>query len=165
MQEGVNQFADVAAQFCRFIDHRREFGAGAFVRECARLLSTLYLLAIELPDVSVGSTGTPSPVVSHETAVEIARDVGNKLGDYNIYWLLFDPFEVTEPVAGELSDDLTDIYKELLEGLSVFRAGSDQQRLEAIWHWRFGFEVHWGRHLVAALRPIQSILVGHLVGG
>ncbi len=165
MQEGVNQFADVAAQFCRFIDHRREFGAGAFVRECARLLSTLYSLAIELPEVSVGSTETLPPVISHETAVEIARDVGTKLGDYNVYWLVFDPFEVAEPVAGALSDDLTDIYKDLLEGLSAFQAGSDEHRLEAIWHWRFGFEVHWGRHLVAALGSLHSILAGHLVDG
>lgn len=163
MSEGVHEFADVVGQFCRFIDHRQEFGAGAFVRERAHLLSSLYLLALELPHVSTGSTEALTSVISQEARSKIAGEIGVKFGDYNLSWLIFDPFEVTGPVAGELRHDLTDIYQDLLEGLSAFRTGSEEQRREAIWHWRFSFEVHWGRHLVAALRPIQTIIAGHLV--
>ena len=163
MPENVNKFADIVVQYCRFIDHRNETAAGAFVRECARLLGAIFSLAVDLPDVHVQSTETLPDVVSREVGLEIARDVRGIFGDCNIYWSVFDPLEIAEPVAGDLSDDLTSIYTELLEGLTTFRVGSEEQRLEAVWHWKFGFEVHWGKHLVAALGPIQSILTGHLI--
>lgn len=164
MKDSVDQFADAAAQFCRFIDNRREIDVETFARKSARLLSSLYLLAWELPDVSPGSKEALSSGISPEAWSGIAREIGEKFGGHVSYWLVFDPFELTDPVIGDLGDNLADIYRDLLTGLTAFRMGSEVQRLEAIWDWRFGFEVHWGRHLVSALRSLHALLVEYRRG-
>lgn len=72
------------------------------------------------------------------------------------YWDVFDLLEETEPVFNSLADDVADIYHDLKNGLSVYEA---QYIVEAVWYWRFHFQVHWGQHLVRAQRAIHKYLV------
>jgi hypothetical protein len=52
-----------------------------------------------------------------------------------------------------LAGDLSEIWADLREGLSLYDHG---HVVEAVWEWRFGFEHHWGTHLVAAQRAIHA---------
>ncbi len=45
--------------------------------------------------------------------------------------------------AGDALDDLSDIAVDLREVLDCAKASSS----DAVWHFRFGFETHWGAHL------------------
>jgi hypothetical protein len=56
-----------------------------------------------------------------------------------------DPTEVLhEPLVGDAIDDLADIVLDLQEVLWRFdHLGAD----DALWHFRFLFRSHWGRHL------------------
>ena len=62
---------------------------------------------------------------------------------------LADAFEPAV-TAGDAVDDLTDIAVDLQEVLD--RSGKSTD--DAIWHFRFGYQAHWGRHL----RWLQLIL-------
>jgi hypothetical protein len=33
---------------------------------------------------------------------------------------------------------------------------------EAVWEWKFNMQIHWGHHVVGALRPIHSLVYDHL---
>ena len=68
------------------------------------------------------------------------------------YWEVFDPYELTEPVCGSLSDDLLDVYYDVQRGLALWDGGHAR---EAIWEWRFHFEIHWGDHAIDALRALH----------
>ncbi len=71
---------------------------------------------------------------------------------FEIYWEVFDPYELDQPVAGSLSDDLLDVYRDVRGGLALWESRHDA---DAIWEWRFSFESHWGDHAVDALRALH----------
>lgn len=51
-----------------------------------------------------------------------------------------------EPLVGDAIDDLTDIALELLDVAWIDEHAGES---DALWHFRFGFETHWGSHLRA----------------
>ena len=101
---------------------------------------------------------------SHSTAFDSVRaddvtyqKVVRRFSDFpfNFYRVVFDPhdFEATdEPVMGLLSDDLSDIYRDLIEGLSNYENGHLE---EACFDWSFGYRSHWARHAVNAIAAIE----------
>ena len=58
-------------------------------------------------------------------------------------------------VCGSLSDDILDVYSDVAGGLAAFDAGLIA---DAVWHWRFTRETHWGDHAVDALRALQRAM-------
>jgi hypothetical protein len=82
------------------------------------------------------------------------RPPGNWPGleGFEIYWKVFDPYEQEPPVAGSLSDDLLDVYRDVGEGLALWESGQDAN---AIWEWRFSFESHWGARAIDAMRALH----------
>ena len=73
-------------------------------------------------------------------------------GAHDVYWEVFDPYSDEERVAGSLSDDFLDIYRDIKRGLVAFDEGQHQ---DAVWEWRLHFDHHWGEHAVDALRALQ----------
>ncbi|MFK7992281.1 MAG: DUF5063 domain-containing protein [Sandaracinaceae bacterium] len=73
-------------------------------------------------------------------------------GSHDLYWEVFNPYVDEERVAGSLSDDFFDIYRDLRRGLVAFDKGRHQK---ALWDWRFHFDHHWGDHAVDALRALH----------
>ena len=62
------------------------------------------------------------------------------------------------PSLGDVSDDLTDIWKDLKTGLLMWNEG---KHASAVWEWHFQFTCHWGSHAVDALRQIQGWIQQH----
>ena len=76
---------------------------------------------------------------------------------FQYYWSIFDcqfsPNGAPEACLGDLCDDLSDIYGELLLGIELVQSGLD---VEAESHWRFSYNSHWGRHAVDAFAALDS---------
>jgi hypothetical protein len=64
-----------------------------------------------------------------------------------------------EGVAGDLVDDLVDIYQDVAPGLELYDAG---RRDEAKNHWQFWLASHWGGHATSATRALWSYLAGRV---
>jgi len=56
-----------------------------------------------------------------------------------------------------LFDDLTDIYRELRDGLALWKEATPDAQAEAAWQWRFNYEIHWGEHLFRAMLTVHEI--------
>jgi hypothetical protein len=89
--------------------------------------------------------------------------VANKLGRHERYSLVFDPANLAkrEVIDGSLADDLADIYMELKNGLDLYRRDVDEAVRQAIWDWRFGRKITWGRHAVHAMSATYSLVHQH----
>jgi hypothetical protein len=63
------------------------------------------------------------------------------------YGYTFDPFAnpPEDPLVGDVAEDLTLIYLDLYEGLSLYHGGNPS---EAVFTWRTSFRRFWGRHLI-----------------
>jgi len=93
---------------------------------------------------------------------QLVRDrIASRL-DRDYYLMIFDPFEeAPSPVVGSLSDDLSDIWRDLKEGLLQLDLGTESAVVDAVWAWRFGLEFHWGSHHSAhAIDALHALLFG-----
>lgn len=148
----VAVFVDQALQFCAFVERAGDHALEPRVVAARERLLELYQAGARLPRVEPpeGIAAGPTP----------ARPEGwPGFGELDVYWEAFDPFESSEPVAGSLSDDLLDIYRDLRRGLGLWeqRGAADPvaSRVAAIWEWRFHFDNHWGDHATSALRALH----------
>ncbi|MFZ5757128.1 MAG: DUF5063 domain-containing protein [Pseudomonadota bacterium] len=121
------------------------------VVEALKHLTTLYRLALSLPDV-YGEEDAPEILELDE------RRVARRFSQFpfQLYVVCFNPLELEEkPVVGAMSDDLSDIWRDLRGGVDLYRLGHVSA---AAWHWRFHFLLHWGQHVVAASAALHAWL-------
>lgn len=73
---------------------------------------------------------------------------------FQYYREVFNPFDGKEekPLVVDLCDDLTSIYGDLQEGISLYKKGKAKQ---AAAMWVQGYFCHWGDHAASALRSID----------
>lgn len=140
-------FADHAREFCRFVN---ELGTASdresMFRELAARLARLYAAGLALPDVFGDDVAAePEPTRPGLDGLDV------------LYWLVFNPLELDEPVASTLADDIGDIYLDVARGLALFDEPTCSWQ-SAAWSWRFHLSIHWGNHATSALRAIQWLL-------
>lgn len=141
------QFRDAAHMLCELLETEHKLTPREWLTTVASMLATLVSLATRLPDTDASELDLePTPATVHLYLPDNA----------DTYWVVFDSTKLEQPVAGSLSDDLRDIHRELKRGLEYFEHGELDG---AIFKWKFGYDSHWGRHAVGALRAIYCYLV------
>lgn len=148
IEPSVGAFAEIAQRYCSWA----ESPSGSPREEmltARKLLAELHRAAIDLPDLGPGED-TEDAISADEW-----RSVRGRFQKLPVdgYWDVFHPLEEEAPVFNTLPDDLSDIYRDLKEGLLLYTRG---QIVEAVWEWRFNFEIHWGAHLTGAQRAIHA---------
>lgn len=124
------------------------------LRELGIHLAERYAAALALPDVC--GDDDDATAVFDDDVVEAPAWSSPGM---DTYWEVFDPLQLSEPVAGSLDDDVRDIYCDLYRGLRLYD-DPDVSWKSAVWEWRFHFERHWGDHAVDALRALQRAIHG-----
>ena len=151
--DSIEKFADEAAAFERWLLSGTDREADA-ARACLIRLLELYRAGIALPPESSDELGDGDDI---ERVGDAEWDVAYKASarlplDY--YAEVFDPTEVPgeAPVVGSLSDDLADIYRDVVTGLRAYHSGD---RAGAVWAWSFCLHAHWGAHATGAMRALH----------
>ena len=145
MLDAIKSFVAQAKQFLDFVDSCNALPLNERLQKLSVLLAGLYLAAINLPDVEPTDSDLDFVVQNPKISFE----------DVDGYWEVFDPYEQEEPLMASLADDITDIYTDIKKRFSIYERGTEADVVDAVWHWRFDFESHWGFHLVDALRAIH----------
>jgi hypothetical protein len=117
---------------------------------------SLYRAALRLPDVAPATDGVPDSAVDHRRWVVVFNSLRSVLGPHDIYWAVFDPTELEQPVTGSIAEDLADTYRDLMNGLALLDAGAPVA--DVLWTWRFSFGNHWGRHVLGALQVTHWLI-------
>lgn len=143
--ERIRSFVQAARDFCEFVEQASTVESiGPRLSRGRSVLANIVAAGATLPL----SEATTDKVLLWDGAPPSWPG----FGPHDIYWEVFDPYVDEERVAGSLSDDFLDIYRDLKRGLVAFDNGQQQ---DAVWDWRFHFDYHWGEHAVDALRPLQ----------
>ena len=146
----------LAARFCALVEAPGDDPA-AFARAVGPVLAELIAAAMRLPEADATSHELPAGPSDADWDAR-RRAIGSVLAEWDGYWIVLEPLaaDPDEPAYGSLSDDLADIWRDLKVGLVELETGAGE--LDAIWHWRFTFWSHWGRHAVEALLVLQRAL-------
>jgi hypothetical protein len=147
----VAAFVDVAKRYCTWAEGA-PLEPSADLHQARLLLAELHVAVLALPTaepcehVELGGLDLGAWRTCKERFQQLP---------VNQYWDVFDPLNADdrEPVCTTLADDLADIWGDLRDGLSLLATG---RITEAVWEWRFAFNVHWGKHLTSAQRAIHS---------
>jgi hypothetical protein len=140
----AHTFADSARRYCTFIEEAQTLALSARLRKARELLAELVHIGSHLPE---GDANSPDA----EADVAMPKEWPGA-GLFDSYTEIFDPYVEDAPVAGSLTDDLLDTYRDVRRGLVLYDAGHVGS---AVWEWRFHFDYHWGDHAVDALRALQ----------
>jgi hypothetical protein len=150
MASQINEMVEVARAFCDLIE-----GVEGVDREWLSRMSYL------LPrlHLAVASLGNAEKEPSHLAApdldarFELFTKLRQVLGTRDEYWMEFDVAQDGQFMSGSLADDLTDIYCELKNGLELM----DDEPGQALDSWRCSYRMHWGQHLVDAVRHLYEL--------
>lgn len=145
-------FVRAARELCALVQGASSFSLEERLRRARAVLLPLYAAATELP--------AATKLTELDTPSELPPEAWAGFAEHDLYWEVFDPYELSEPVAGSLSDDLLDIFRDVRRGLWFW----DRHEIaDAVWEWRFSFDSHWGAHAADALRALHRAC-GRVVG-
>jgi hypothetical protein len=120
------------------------------------LLARLYADALALSSDATWDGNAP------EIAQSLWRARFDRFGSLPVgyYETAFNPLDVgtNETSLGDLSDDLSDIWRDVKQGLLLFDSGEVDG---AVHTWYLYFSIHWGRHAASALHVLQCWMDQH----
>jgi hypothetical protein len=153
VERDAKAFAGVARRFIAALESAESGDRTILLDRLLGVIADLYASASMLRNVEPGENDLEVQGDLEAAKTLVAEVVGVLGADANLE--IWDPFGDEErPVGGLLTDDLIDLALELRKGLAFLAAGSP---VEAIWHWQFTFESHWGYHAVDALRALHTL--------
>lgn len=152
----TKDFLLTARSYCSFIE-TTDTTNKEFLKGLQGLLLILYQQATTLSCTTLDHEEEFKEKLSKEEFEKILNSISDKIGENRYYWEVFDPTndKDTEAVCGDLVDDIGDIFKDIKYGLMIFDIGTTSSQEDAIWNFKFGFEKHWGRHAISALKTIH----------
>lgn len=158
-RDPVARFRAAAERYVALVDSVvRSRSIAERLEEVASALAELYDRGLQLPVVD---RETNEPIadasLTNEEWTELFDALRAELGSLDGYTTLAFPGSADDEVRQRsVAEDLADIYRDVKEGLDLLLANAPET--DVVWHWRFSFRSHWGKHAVEALRAIH----GHL---
>lgn len=107
---------------------------------CDRILAAIH----DLPDVADDSDYPDPPEKEYKKTRELVSAAFPDFGFYNLPDTVLEDIGGSKVMVGDAIDDITDIVDEFTEVLWRHEHTSAE---DAIWHLRFGYTSHWGRHM------------------
>ncbi len=160
MDDPIGAFTAEARRHCSLIEDSSAPNSRVFAQACLTQVLRLYEAALLLPEVTVESVDLLEGI-KHAEWNAVRENVARRLArDY--YWEVFEPLEreKPDPLLGSLSDDLADIWRDLLPGLRAIDNVRTTSITDVLWHWRDSFETHWGHHAAGAIAARHALCFG-----
>jgi len=152
MTEPVDKFGATAQQYC-FWAEGISLEKEEEVKKAISLVAALYSNALVLPQKGCGEDIDGKNVTHDEWKLIYKRFESLP---FKYYSVSFSPAKTENaPVTGDVTDDLSDIYRDLKNGLWFYENG---YVTEAIWEWKQSFNTHWGRHAVSLLHALHCFM-------
>lgn len=148
-----NRFAESVKDFCRLVEAYESYGGDG-----KRWLNHIgqSLLALEQtiePLQNDGLEADYSMLQDLEGRFTLYQQLKGFLGPLDDYWSEGDLEAGDGLKTGSLADDITDIYFDLKRGLTLYRAGREQEP-QAFALWIYSHRIHWEQHVRDATRQL-----------
>lgn len=139
----VEDFFYSAVNYCSLVENLNFREPQSNLKTLLVSLLDLYTKALYLPEIE--------PENDNPTDSEIFMP-RIEFNEFDQYWEVFNPYFLEEPVGASLSDDISDIYQDVKRGILLYE---HKEQTQAIWQWKFHFDIHWGQHAVDAVRTLH----------
>ncbi|MGL4291958.1 MAG: DUF5063 domain-containing protein [Bacteroidales bacterium] len=153
------EFVTVGAEYCAFIEKGAEMLRNEFVDKCVKILPLLYLKAVLLPKTDYELDEPGEQFVTEEMYEYIRGNISRLMGAQDDYLEVFaNDMQYSEnPINVTVSEDLTDIYQDIKDFISIYSMGFETTMNDALARLSDNFREYWGQKLVNVMRPLHSI--------
>ena len=149
MDRLVREYYGLVKRYCAFVEGL--VISRDRIEELMSILLQLYEKAFHLPDLDVNNVS----VKRLDKVLPLKMDIPDH------YWLAFDPFDGDDEanlVCSPIFDDLNDIYRDLMEGVTKYDMGEIG---DAVFDWKEGAKGHWGDHAVSLIKALHWLRTTH----
>ena len=153
------EFVTVAVQYCAFLENFEEITETELTDKLTKLLPLLYLKASLVPETDT--------VNDEEQEITVTEDIYNFITSklYNVYVnndtflevFLQDMKYSETPISASISEDLSDIYQDTKNFITIFERGITENMNDALYVCMENFKAYWGQKLVNVLRALHSL--------
>jgi len=159
--QSVQEFINIATQYCRLIESRDKKTALYLFQQAFTILPQLCLYGTRLPEIKRVTEYEPPDM---NDAQFIYLSLQKLFKQHDSYRHIFDPYDIKDkkPTVRSISDDFSDIYRDIAPGLKEWEKATTSERRDIIWEWKFSFENHWGDHATSAYNALYSLLYSHI---
>ena len=156
------EFVTVGVEFCALMEKVQESEKCEFIDTTVKILPLLYLKAILLPDSNEENEEYDINIehfVTEEIYEYIRNSIEQILGEQDSYLEVFhaDMQYSESPIIAYISEDLTGIYQDIKDFISVYSLGNEECMRVSLSECKNNFMDYWGQKLVNVLRALHSL--------
>ncbi|MDU1890190.1 MAG: DUF5063 domain-containing protein [Dysgonomonas sp.] len=155
----VIEFVTVAVQYCGYLENFEEVTEDDLNDKLTKILPLLYLKASLVPSTDTVNDEDPEITVMEADYNYISSKLYNIFANNDTYLEVFlqDMKYSETPIAASISEDLTDIYQDLKNFVTIFERGITENMNDALYVCMENFKLYWGQKLVNVLRALHSL--------
>ena len=152
------EFVTVASEYCKALEHCREFEQHEFIDVMRNLLPMVYLKVSLIGEIEEAD-GYNEPKVTEDDYNYVRSGVAAVLAEKDDYLDVFvEDFKYSEqPILCTISENLADIYQALRNLLEVFRSNYEDAMQVALYDTVEDFKLYWGQTLLNALKALHDV--------
>lgn len=161
--KNVIEFVTVGVEYCSFLENvDNDIPASELTDKLTKLLPLLYLKTTLITDKEVEYEVFSEITVTEEDYNYILKKIYNiyKSSDSYLEVFMEDMKYSDTPISASISEDLSDIYQDLKNFVSVYEQGVEENMQEALFVCCENFKMYWGQKLVNVLRALHSLRYG-----
>lgn len=152
------EFITVASEYCKALEHCREFEQHDFIDVMRNLLPMVYLKVSLIGEIEEAE-GYNEPKVTEDDYNYVRSGIAAVLAEKDDYLDVFvEDFKYSEqPILCTISENLADIYQALRNLLEVFRSNYEDAMQVALYDTVEDFKLYWGQTLLNALKALHDV--------
>jgi len=158
--KNILEFVTVAKEYCVFVENVKDEIKFDFIYKSQKLLSLIYVKASLIPDIKKTFDDYTEKFVSEDDWNNLQQQIAKKFGSHEIFLDVLEPIMQysDDTISISLSEIFADIYQDLMNFITLYRIGTNEQMNDAVWECKNNFEQYWGPRLLSGLTAIHSIL-------
>lgn len=152
------EFITIASEYCKALEHCREFEQHEFIDIMRNLLPMVYLKISLIGEIEEAD-GYNEPKVTEDDYNYVRSGVASILAEKDDYLDVFvEDFKYSEqPILCTISENLADVYQTLRNLLEIFRSNYEDAMQVALYDTVEEFKLYWGQTLLNALKALHDV--------
>jgi hypothetical protein len=159
LSKPIIEMLTVANEYCHFIDSSKKLSKKGVLEFINRIIPLMYLKGSLLPKIELEDPDANEKFFTAENWENVFTSLREKFGKDDEYWII-DPQYIneTEPLKSSLSENLTDIYQDMSDFITLFQKNTYGARQNAVNDIRVLFASHWGYRITNIMAKIHHLL-------
>lgn len=156
---GSVEFVTVAVQYCLLVESA-DIIKDELTDKLTKMLPLLYLKTTMIPTLELENEAEmPEVAVNEDDYSSVFNNLFSKYGSDDAYLEVFvqDMKYSDTPISESIAENLTDIYQDLKNCVTVYERGIAEHMNDALSVCIENFKTYWGQKLVNVLRALHSL--------